>query len=190
MHQHHQGKTPGTFGNPQCPCNGRRPAIGVAFEELLIGDSECLDRNRLYASSRNIRCNIRCIHWLSDAHQKPSKSDQSHKIHRTLPSAVCKGSAFLSSASVAGGFIRNVVEDGRCCAWEASGHIGAARCRAAPDRGLIGLIPGPRPPVVHRSRIGCRLAAMGQKPALPHRNMGVCFDPQQRTLSIVFSVAP
>jgi hypothetical protein len=30
----------------------------------------------------------------------------------------------------------------------------------------------------------------GSKPALPHSNMGVCFDLQQRTLSIVFSVAP
>jgi hypothetical protein len=34
------------------------------------------------------------------------------------------------------------------------------------------------------------MTAAGQKPALPHRNMGVCFDLQQRTLSIVFSVAP
>jgi hypothetical protein len=34
------------------------------------------------------------------------------------------------------------------------------------------------------------MSVMGQKPALPHRNMGVCFDLQQRTLSIVFSVAP
>jgi hypothetical protein len=32
--------------------------------------------------------------------------------------------------------------------------------------------------------------ADGSKPALLHSNMGVCFDPQQRTLSIVFSVAP
>jgi hypothetical protein len=34
------------------------------------------------------------------------------------------------------------------------------------------------------------MPGLGQKPALPHRNMGVCFDLQQRTLSIVFSVAP
>ena len=34
------------------------------------------------------------------------------------------------------------------------------------------------------------MSVEGQEPALPHRNMGVCFDLQQRTLSIVFSVAP
>jgi hypothetical protein len=33
-------------------------------------------------------------------------------------------------------------------------------------------------------------SAVGQKPALPHHNMGVCFDLRQRTLSIVLSVAP
>jgi hypothetical protein len=34
------------------------------------------------------------------------------------------------------------------------------------------------------------IGSFGSKPALPHSNMGVCFDLQQRTLSIVFSVAP
>jgi hypothetical protein len=34
------------------------------------------------------------------------------------------------------------------------------------------------------------LVWLGSKPALPHSNMGVCFDLQQRTLSIVCSVAP
>ena len=47
---------------------------------------------------------------------------------------------------------------------------------------------------IRQFTLGCcdaqSISGSGQKPALPHRNMGVCFDLQQRTLSIVFSVAP
>ena len=47
-----------------------------------------------------------------------------------------------------------------------------------------------RPPAFVARFEAAGIRKPSQKPALPHRNMGVCFDLQQRTLSIVFSVAP